>query len=396
MMTNLKESILKTLELQKGIVFASKPTFVLRENYSGRNIIAKNSEFSEDFVDDRGYVPVELWLMSLVEAENPKKKNGEGLAKISLCDGEITLKQASKVAEEELFGIWKNAWPLAKILDIGGVPKKTSFSDEWEVQPIPPHVHGGDIINGVAKKPGKCEAYFFLPLDVNPYNRKIGKTISRLGFKPGITKEIFKEKLRHFGKDDSMYELLEPYVIKPYSGWTMPAGTIHSPGPWITFEIQLPQDDFNNVGWKFEDRISDANWDEKYNQLVLRGLKDEDDLINQVLDWDVSTDPNFKDHYQREIKIIEEGEFGRRFQIFFDQFYGEGWEINSGKSLTINAKEKPIAGLVWSGNGLLNNNQVTVDKNREFFIVPQTPITLENNGSEKLIMFTVEPIGGLK
>ncbi|MBC8495520.1 hypothetical protein H8D36_05175 [archaeon] len=396
MMTNLKEYLLKTLELQKGIVFASKPTFVCRGNYSGRDIIAKNSEFSEDFVDERGYVPVELWLMSLVEAENPEKKEGEGLTSISLIEGEVTLKQISDVAEEELFGVWKTSWPLTKILDIGGVPKKTSFSDQKEVPAISPHIHGGNIVDGVAIKPGKIEAYFFPPLNVGPYNREIGRTISRLGFKSGVTKEIFKETLRHFGKDDSMYELLEPHIVKPYSGWTMPAGTIHSPGPWVTFEVQLPQDDFNNVGWKFEDRIPEANWEEEYNKLVLRGLKDEDDLINQVLDWDVSTDPNFKDHYQREIKIIEEGDFGRRFQIFFDQFYGEGWEINSGKSLTINAKEKPIAGLVWSGNGSLNDNQVSVDKNREFFIVPQTSITLENNGSEKLIMFTVEPIGGLK
>ena len=33
-----------------------------------------------------------------------------------------------------------------KVLDIGGNPVKTSFSDELEVPPIPCHVHNGDVV----------------------------------------------------------------------------------------------------------------------------------------------------------------------------------------------------------------------------------------------------------
>lgn len=43
-----------TLEIQKGILFV-KPAIVFRGAYSGRNIVAKNSELSD--VDDRGYYP---------------------------------------------------------------------------------------------------------------------------------------------------------------------------------------------------------------------------------------------------------------------------------------------------------------------------------------------------
>jgi len=31
-------------------------------------------------------------------------------------------------------------WPLTKILDIGGEPVATTFSNEKEISPIPPHV----------------------------------------------------------------------------------------------------------------------------------------------------------------------------------------------------------------------------------------------------------------
>lgn len=43
-----------TLEIQKGILFV-KPAIVFRGAYSGRNIVAKNSELSD--IDDRGYYP---------------------------------------------------------------------------------------------------------------------------------------------------------------------------------------------------------------------------------------------------------------------------------------------------------------------------------------------------
>ena len=34
------------------------------QSYCGRDILAPNSDFGEDKVDDRGYVPVEWWVMS--------------------------------------------------------------------------------------------------------------------------------------------------------------------------------------------------------------------------------------------------------------------------------------------------------------------------------------------
>ena len=46
--------------------------------YSGRGIIAPNTEFHPDLVDSRGYLPVEWWVMSKAEAKNAEPKENEG------------------------------------------------------------------------------------------------------------------------------------------------------------------------------------------------------------------------------------------------------------------------------------------------------------------------------
>ncbi len=58
-----------------------------------------------------------------------------------------------------------------------------------EAPPIPCHVHAGDVHDGKCVGHGKTEAYFFPPLDVFPYNLQLGRVKTRLGLKPGVTKE---------------------------------------------------------------------------------------------------------------------------------------------------------------------------------------------------------------
>lgn len=58
-----------------------------------------------------------------------------------------------------------------------------------EVPPIPCHVHAGDVKDGRCVGHGKTEAYFFPPLNVPPYNMDLGPVKTRLGLKPGVTRE---------------------------------------------------------------------------------------------------------------------------------------------------------------------------------------------------------------
>ncbi len=393
---NLRNKITKTLERQQGIIFA-EPAIVHRSKYSGRDILAKNSKFAEGYTDKRGYVPVEWWIMSKTPAENEMQKDGEGLSSIFLetesGKEKVPFKEAVEVDGDKLLGNFAPLWPLTKILDIGGEPVRPSFSSIEEVPPIPCHVHSGKIIDGRCQGKGKLEAYFFPPLNVPPYNQAFGRTFTRLGLKSNLSKAEVAEKLKQFGQEDSMYELCNTYEINAYDGWTILPGVVHAPGPWPTFEIQLSQDDFNLCSWQLGKRFSPEELQEKKQELQLRGLKDEEDFIAQAINWEVSTDANFKEKYYRPAKILQRGPWGRQMQIFFDQFYGEAFEIAPGQTWVRNADVRPFAGIIWSGHGLLNGNEINTANNerKEFLVVPGTAITAKNTGEMPLMIYTVFP-----
>ncbi len=386
---NAKEEIISVLQRQNGILFGI-PAMVHRLTYSGRDIIAKNSSFEKD-CDNRGYVPVEWWIMSLTHAQNDKKKQGEGYTFIMINDKKVFLKEVLNYVD--VLGKYKKNWPLTKILDIGGKSVKTSFGEE-EVPPIPAHVHSGLVKNGKIIPPGKLEAYFFPPVGVPPYNKDFGKVITRLGLIPSVTKEQFIDALKNFGKSDDVYSLCTIYEIKPYDGWTIPQGTVHAPGPWITFEIQRAQDDYNLLAWQLGQRFSPQEQENKKVEQMYRGLKNEEDVLLQAVDWNTSTDPHFKENHYRPSRVIEQGKWGRRMQIFFDQFYGEALEINPNETYVREADELPFAGIVWSGKGIINDNILNVDNimQKEFLVTPYTMITLKNTGNTPLLIYTVFPI----
>ena len=54
---------------------------------------------------------------------------------------------------------------------------------------------------------------------------------------------------------------------------------IHA-GPWLTFEIQLPQDDFNLLAWVLGEQISTAELGKSKDDYQLRGLSSEEQLLN--------------------------------------------------------------------------------------------------------------------
>lgn len=383
------QEIKDLISKNNGILMASSAK-VFRQSYFGNNIIAPNSEPIPGKVDARGYLPVELWIMSTVEAENPIKVPGEGITNILLGDSRVPLTHIEEVAGDFVFGQYSNKWPLTKILDIGGEKVKTSFGTQ-EVPPIPAHVHAGTISSGKVQRPGKHEAYFFPPLDVNPYHKEVmAKT--RIGLKPETTKEEVKNKLKEFGQSDSMFELLNEFEIEPMTGWSVPAGILHAPGPYLTFEIQLPQDDYNLASWRLGERLSEPERQDRYQKFVLRGLKNEDEYIDLLLDWQATTHKDFKNKYFHKPDIIENGSWGRRMQIFFDTFYGEAWEILPGQTMKASLKNVPIAGVIWSGQANINGNHLSQKGLNEFLSIPNTNLIVSNPGDITLMIYTVEPI----
>lgn len=331
--------------------------------------------------------------MSKTPAENTIPKEGEGLTLINIGKKKMLLVDALKLAGETLMGKYENQWPLTKLLDIGGANAKTSFGGE-EVPPIPPHVHAGYICDGCCGGQGKLEAYFFPPLDVPPYNMDIGDVKTRLGLKPATTKQQCLKCLKQFGIDDSMYTLLNEFTIKPRTTWHIPTHVIHSPGPWPTFEIQLPQDDSNLLAWRLGDRLDpETNLEETVQQEQLKGIESHEALLEQTLKWDLNIDTEFEKKWHHECEYLEKGDWGQRMQLFYHDFYGEGFEINAKQSYTRVADNRPYAGIVWSGSGTINGHKLDVNDShaREFLVTPGSSVTFTSEGDTPLLCYTVFP-----
>ncbi|KAH3743656.1 hypothetical protein Pelo_14933 [Pelomyxa schiedti] len=391
--------IVSTLQNQGGVVFAA-PAIVHRPMYCGRNIVQGNNDTE---TDDRGYFAVEWWIMSLTHALNAKPKDGEGISRLilpgtAICS--VGFLDAVTVAENELLGAYRALWPLTKILDIGGKPVSPSFApDKPEVPGIPCHTHSGVVRRktdgGVELLgPGKLEAYFFPPLSVPPYNLQNVSAITRLGLKPGVSKEQLIAALKRFGRDDSCYPLLEDYQINAYDAWTLPPGILHAPGPWTTFEIQRPQDDANLASWRLGIKIPEDQLATEREVCQLKGLRDETEFVEHLLNWELCTAPDFRQRFQHKVTSLEHGSWGNRIQIFFGVFYGEAFEVAPGATFKREADIRPFAGICWSGKGTLNGNTVDVSDPRakEFLVVPRVPVTIVNTGLTPLLMFTVFPM----
>lgn len=377
-----REAVVAWLKKTRGVL-TSSGTIVCRESYSGNDVIAKNS--SKAHADERGYLPVEHWIMSTVESQSRLAYPGEGVTKI-VIDGEmVTLRDLVSVAEDVLFGKHFKNWPLAKILDIGGAPVESSFGTK-EVPPGAVEVHRGVIVDGHAVGPGKLEAYFYPPTPLTT------NALLRIGIKPGVTKEDVQASLRNFGIDDSMYALLNEHKVEPMTGWTIPAGVLHSAAAYVTFEIQVPQDGYNAATWKFGQRLEGEERLKAFSAKSLKGLADEKAYVDELIDWGVSTSTSFKEKYHHTPKIISEGSWGKRYQVFYNCFYGEGWHVEPQSALTIMAVDEPIAGVVWAGQGTLNGNDIATEGASEFLITPYTNIEIVNRGDSPLIVYSFQPL----
>jgi hypothetical protein len=394
-LSKLKQQFERTIRDQNGVIFA-RPALVGRETYAGRDILAQNHQFSPEFQDERGYLTVERWIMSATVAENELPKANEGVSWLQLSDGGVVaLTEAVRDCRELLFGSYWEQWPLIKLLDIGGTPLIPSFGGPPEAPPIPFHVHSGYIREGKVVPPGKLEAYFFPPVDLPPYCQNWGRVVTRLGLQPEIKKEEVITALKEFGASDRLYGLGQVYEIRPNEGWTIYPGCLHAPGPWPTFEVQLPQDDYNLAAWRFGELLDPEGREKARDALQLRGLADPADFLNQVVDWELSVDPDFEKKYHHTALELESGAWGRRLQIFFGRFYGEALELNSGCVFTCPAVDRPWAGLVWSGTGAVDATPVRDDPQapeNEFLVVPGHAVRLRNDGPAKLVLYRFFPL----
>ena len=56
-----------------------------------------------------------------------------------------------------------------------------------------------------------------------------------------------------------------------------------STGPWLTFEIQLPQDDFHLLAWVLGEKLKSHEVENTRTTYNLRGLESEEKLLEGIL-----------------------------------------------------------------------------------------------------------------
>eukprot|EP00731_Ephydatia_muelleri_P021114 Em0013g841a len=203
---------------------------------------------------------------------------------------EVPITELVAVAEEAIFGSHASSWPLTKILDIGGTERVPHYSTSRggealpEVPPIPCHVHCGEVVNGrCGCGQGKTEAYFFPPLDIPPYNLKLGPVKTRLGLQSHITREEVLKALEQFGCYDDLYSLLNVYEIHPWETWHI--------------EEKLPQDDYNMLAWQLGQPLNQADLHTIKDVHQLKGLPNEGALLQGAINWEMNLAGDFRERW---------------------------------------------------------------------------------------------------
>ncbi len=263
----------------------------------------------------------ERWFASTTDAANDGRADDEGQSYCFFEGQKFLLRDAVEEAGARMIGqvMWDNhhRWPVySKFFDNMG--------------PIPHHMHQMDEHAKLTGQEGKPECYYFPP-QLNAADNNFDYTF--VGFAPGTTKAQVRRCLEDWDKgDNGILELSRAYKLKPGTGWLMPAGVLHAPGSFCSYEPQWGSDVFGMYQSLVEGRevprdvlVKDVPKD-KHQDL---------DFIIEQLDWEKNCDPYFKKNHYLE-PIVDQSRSGVGYTdrwIDFGTF--DGKQLFSAKELTI-------------------------------------------------------------
>lgn len=240
----------------------------------------------------------ERWFASTITATNgPLAAPDEGLSYVSVSadsDEKFTLKEAVDYLGSALIG-------EELMAEYHGWPMYSKFFD-YE-NPLFHHLHLSFEAAGRVGKLGKPESYYF-PRQLNNYKGEFDATY--FGFDPDTDPETVKERLLKFNDGDTrITEISRVYRVELGTGWYTPAGVIHAPASYLTYEPQW-NSDVNSVQ---ENVVSG----EIYSREALveecpEDKKNDMDYIFGLLDWEKNIDPHYKKHYFRPPVLASESE----------------------------------------------------------------------------------------
>lgn len=282
------QTLIEKVFEEGGGIFRLNPTFVPRRFGKAGHRLKLHPDDYYALGIERGSIK-ERWFSSTIPANNgPLAAPDEGMSYVAVSyetDEKFTLEEAIDTMGEKIVG--------KELMEkYGGWPMYSKFFD-FE-NPLFHHVHLTFEDAARVGKLGKPECYYF-PKQLNNYQGECNATY--FGFDPDTDPEEVKRRLRNYNNDDTrITELSRAYRVQLGTGWYTPAGVIHAPASYLTYEPQW-NSDVNSV----EENVVSG---EIYSRDMLveecpDDKKDDIDYIFSLLDWEKNTDPHYKQTYFR-------------------------------------------------------------------------------------------------
>jgi len=217
----------------------------------------------------------------------------------------------------------------------GTWPMYSKFFDF--VTPLFFHLHLDDEKAANVGRRGKPESYYF-PHSYN--NHDGGFPHTYFGFDPSVTKEEVKKRLACFeDADNRITELSRAFRLKLDTGWFVPAGVLHAPGSYLTYEPQWNSD----VNAIFDSvTAGEVNAYQTLVQQVPEEKKRDLEYIMSLLDWEKNIDPNFRKTYFRPpVPYRKNEQFSEKWISYAnDYFSAKELEIAPGQTAVV---DDPVA-----------------------------------------------------
>lgn len=280
---------------EQGIgIFRLRPVFVPRRFSQPGHRLKLHPDDYFALGTKRGAIK-ERWFSSVIAAMNGEDAApDEGMSYVTGFDEpdkQFTLKEAIEEMGAEVIG-------KTLMEEYGTWPMYSKFFD-YSV-PLFHHLHLTFDKAELVGRLGKPECYYYPP-QLNNYPGTFPATY--FGFSPDVTPEEVKEKLRRYEREDTrITELSRAYRIQLGTGWYTPAGVIHAPGSYLTYEPQW-NSDVNSV---YENVASGEVYPKSFlNENCPEDKMDDIDYIFSLLDWEKNVDPDYRRHYFRPPVAVE-------------------------------------------------------------------------------------------
>ena len=297
----------------------------------------------------------ERWFSSTTKADNgPLTSPDEGLSYV-VCgtradSPRVLLLDAVSELGAKLLGeeMWR---------EHGKWPMYSKFFDNRA--PLPHHLHQRPEHAALVGMEGKPESYFF-PVQLNNYGAEFPHTY--FGLEPGTTPAQVRRCLEVWNTGDNrITDLAKAYRLEPGTGWFVPAGVLHAPGSYCTYEPQWASDVFA----MFQSLVSEVpiGWD-----LLVKNVPEEKhhdlDFLVSLIDWDINTVANFKERFFRPpvpVQPLEE----MRAAGYEDRWISYGNPFFAAKELTVLPGQTvtvrdsgPYGLIVLQGHGKMGNWEI--------------------------------------